>query len=176
VGFYLQFRTLYNPKLAERIGKIAEGRVLALDVGKKRIGLAVSDELGLTAQGIETFVRTRIRDDLDALKQIAVQWNVHTLLVGKPLHMSGEESRQSEYTREFAERLGKRLGLPIVYWDERLSSREAERLMREGGASLEQSRQAVDRMSAILILESYLGFLQNQKSSEQFSEAGEFIE
>ncbi len=141
--------------------------MLALDVGKKRIGLALSDELGLTAQGLETLVRTRIRDDLAALEQIVRARHVGTLLVGKPLHMSGAESRQSAYTREFAERLAERLKLPVVYWDERLTSKEAERLMREGGASLEQSRLAVDRMSAVLILESYLGFLQNQ--------SGEFI-
>jgi putative Holliday junction resolvase len=153
--------------LAATIPNRTAGRVLALDVGKKRIGLAVSDELGLTAQGLETLVRTRIRDDLAALEQIVLTRHVDTLLVGEPLHMSGAESRQSEYTREFAERLAGRLKLPVVYWDERLTSKEAERLMREGGASLEQSRQAVDRMSAVLILESYLGFLQNQK--------GEFI-
>ena len=153
--------------MEDTIGSSGGGRVLALDVGKKRIGLAVSDESGVTAQGLETFVRTRIRDDLAGLQKIAAHWNVHTLLVGKPLHMSGDESRQSEYTREFADRLAEHLKLPVVYWDERLSSKEAERLMREGGASLLQSRQNVDRMSAILILESYLGFLQNQQ--------GEFI-
>jgi len=170
-----QFRTLYNPKLAERIGIDREGRVLALDVGKKRIGLAVSDELGATARGIETLARTRIRDDLAALERIAIQWNVQTLLVGKPLHMSGAESRQSEYTREFAERLAAHLKLPVVYWDERLTSREAERLLREGGASLTQSRQAIDRISAVLILESYLGFLQNQNLAGPVSDTGEFI-
>jgi putative holliday junction resolvase len=157
------------------MGNDRAGRLLALDVGKKRIGLAVSDELGFTAQGIETLVRTRIRDDLAALEQIVTQWNVHTLLVGKPLHMSGAESRQSEYTREFAERLSQRLNLPVVFWDERLTSKEAERLMREGGASVAQSRQAVDRMSAVLILESYLGFLQNQSLSGPLSDAGEYI-
>ncbi len=175
VHFCYQFRTLYNPKLAERIQNERRGRVLALDVGKKRIGLAVSDELGCTAQGIETLIRTRIREDLAALEQIAAQWNVHTLLVGKPLHMSGDESRQSEYTREFAARLSQRLALPVVYWDERLSSKEAERLMREGGASLAQSRQAVDRMSAVLILESYLGFLENERLSESLPDAGECL-
>jgi putative Holliday junction resolvase len=151
--------------------------VLSLDVGKKRIGLAVSDELGLTAQGIETLQRTRIRDDLVALQRIVTQWNVRTLLVGKPLHMSGSESRQSEYTREFAERLAKSLDLPVVYWDERLTSREAERLLREGGASLLQSRQAVDRMSAVLLLESYLGFLKNEESISEPEEIkpGEII-
>jgi putative Holliday junction resolvase len=160
-----QFRTLYNSYLTEATGSGITGRVLALDVGKKRIGLAVSDELGLTAQGIETLVRSRIRDDLAALDRVALEWNVKTLLVGKPLHMSGSESPQSEYTREFAERLARHLNLPLVYWDERLSSREAERLLREGGASVGQTRQAVDRLSAILILESYLGFRQNENHS-----------
>ncbi len=175
VRFCYQFRTLYNSRLAERTRNHQSGRVLALDVGKKRIGLAVSDELGYTAQGIETLVRTRIRDDLTALEQIAAQWNVHTLLVGKPLHMSGAESRQSEYTREFAERLSQHLKLPVVYWDERLTSKEAERLMREGGANLVQSRQAIDRMSAVLILESYLAFIENERLSESLPDAGEFI-
>jgi putative Holliday junction resolvase len=175
VRFSYQFRTLYNSNLQETNSQQHTGRILALDVGKKRIGLAVSDELGLTAQGIDTLARTRIREDLVALQQLAAHWNIHTLLVGKPLHMSGDESRQSEYTREFAERLAKLLRLPVVYWDERLTSKEAERLLREGGASLLQSRQAVDRMSAVLILESYLGFLKNESQSEHMSESGEII-
>ena len=127
-----------------------------MDVGKKRIGLAVSDELGYTAQGIQTLQRTRIREDLARLEQLAKEWNVHTLVVGRPLHMSGDESRQSVYTREFAERVGGRLQLPVVYWDERLTSAEAERMMRDSGATLEQRKGAVDRLSAVLILESYL--------------------
>jgi putative Holliday junction resolvase len=134
----------------------AAGRVLALDVGRKRIGLAISDELGITAQGIETLQRGRIRDDLSALKGIAENWNVALLLVGRPLHMSGSESRQSEYTREFAERLREYLALPLVYWDERLTSAEAERMLREAGASLDQKKKSVDRLAAVLLLESYL--------------------
>lgn len=137
---------------------VRAGRILALDVGKKRIGLAVSDELGITAQGIPTLERTRIREDLVRLKEIAERWNVELLLVGSPLHMSGSESRQSEYTREFATRLEQNLGLPIVYWDERLTSAEAERALRETGASLLQKRRAVDRLAAVLLLESYLEF------------------
>jgi putative Holliday junction resolvase len=134
------------------------GRILALDVGKKRIGLAVSDEMGWTAQGLETFERTRIREDLARLKELAEHWNVHTLLVGQPLHMSGEASRQSEYTREFADRLKEHLSLPVVFWDERLTSVEAERVLRESGASLEKRKKAVDRLSAVLLLESYLEY------------------
>jgi putative Holliday junction resolvase len=142
-------------------------RILALDVGKKRIGLAISDELGITAQGLETLQRRRIREDLEALKSIAEQWGVRTLLIGSPRHMSGSESRQGEYTREFAERLEKRLQLPIVYWDERLTSVEAERLLREGGATLEQRKKAVDRMAAILLLDSYLEHQRIQRSDDE---------
>ena len=131
---------------------------MALDVGKKRIGLAVSDELGWTAQGLETIERTRIRDDLARLKEVADRWSIETLLVGQPLHMSGEQSRQSEYTREFAVRLQEHLNLPVIFWDERLTSVEAERLLRESGASLEKRKQAVDRMAAVLLLESYLEY------------------
>ena len=134
------------------------GRVLALDVGKKRIGLAVSDEMGLTAQGIETLERKRIREDLARLKELAARWNVTMLLVGRPLHMSGAESRQSEYTIEFAGRVGEYLGLPVVFWDERLTSAEAERMMRDAGATLEQRKKAVDRLAAVLLLESYLEY------------------
>ena len=134
----------------------ADGRVLALDVGRKRIGLAVSDELGITAQGIDTLHRTRMRDDLAALKAIAERWNVVMLLVGQPLHMSGSQSRQSEYTQEFAECLRQHLALPVVFWDERLTSAEAERMLRDSGASLEQKKRSVDRLAAVLLLESYL--------------------
>jgi putative holliday junction resolvase len=133
-------------------------RVLALDVGKRRIGLAVSDELGLTAQGLETLHRNRIRDDLARLQELTKQLNVGILLIGKPLHMSGDESRQSEYTREFADRLASQTSLPVVFWDERLTSAEAERMLRETGASLDQKKKSVDRLAAMLLLESYLEF------------------
>lgn len=132
-------------------------RILALDVGKKRIGLAVSDLLGLTAVGLPTLHRTRIREDLARLKVLADERSITRLLIGRPLHMSGDESRQSEYTRAFAERLSEHLKIAVVYWDERLTTAEAHRLMRDSGATLEQRKKAVDQMSAILLLESYLG-------------------
>jgi putative Holliday junction resolvase len=132
------------------------GRILALDVGKKRIGLAVSDALGISAQGLPTFQRTRIRDDVRGLATLARERQIALLLVGNPLHMSGTESRQALYTREFAERLGSETGLPIVYWDERLTTVEAERVLREARATLDQRKKAVDRLAAVLLLESYL--------------------
>jgi putative Holliday junction resolvase len=142
---------------------------MALDVGKKRIGLAISDELGITAQGIETLERTRIREDLEKLRELAQARGVKTLLIGRPLHMSGSESPQSRYTEEFGERLGKYLKLPVVYWDERLTSMEAERMLRAAGASLHEKKRAVDRLSAVLLLESYLGYLRNEKHAREES-------
>ncbi len=133
-----------------------EGRVLALDFGKKRIGLAVSDPLGVTAQGLETLHRTRIRDDLEALSRLVRDYNVRLILVGMPLHMSGGESRQSEYTREFSERLQQHTGVPVRYWDERWTSVQAERVLRESGMGKEKRASAIDRLSAVILLESYL--------------------
>lgn len=147
-------------------------RILALDVGKKRIGLAISDELGVTAQGLETFKRTRIRDDLSKLKQLTGSLNVGLLLVGKPLHMSGSESRQSEYTREFAERFSEYAGLHIVYWDERLTSLEAERMLKQAGSTLEQRKKAVDRLAAVLLLENYLAFVIHEQEEDAGGEFG----
>jgi putative holliday junction resolvase len=131
-------------------------RILALDVGKKRIGLAVSDALGISAQGLPTFQRTRIREDLRQLAAVIRDREISLLLVGHPLHMSGTESRQAVYTREFAERLRNETGVPVVYWDERLTTVEAERVLREAHATLEQRKKAVDRLAAVLLLESYL--------------------
>jgi putative Holliday junction resolvase len=132
------------------------GRILALDLGKRRIGLAVSDELGITAQGLETLQRTNIREDLAALAKLALDRNVSLILMGHPLHMSGDESRQAVYTREFARRLEGVTGLPTKFWDERLTSVEAERVLRQSGISIEKRARAVDRLAAVILLESYL--------------------
>jgi putative holliday junction resolvase len=133
------------------------GRILALDVGARRIGLAVSDALGLTAQGLETFVRTNIREDLARLGRLAEEREVSRLLIGDPKTMAGGESRQARLVREFGDRLAARTGLPVQYWDERLTSVEAERVLREGGARMRSERKgAVDRLAAVILLESYL--------------------
>jgi len=133
-----------------------KGRVLALDFGKRRIGLAVSDELGITAQGLETLERTNVREDLARLVQLIAERDVSLILMGNPLHMSGREGRQAEYTRDFAERLRQAAGVPVEYWDERLTSVQAERVLRESGISIQKRAQAVDRLAAVILLESYL--------------------
>ena len=146
------------------------GRILALDLGKKRIGLAVSDPLGITAQGLDTLHRTRIRDDLDALAALAAHYEVRLFLMGLPRHMSGRDSRQAVYTREFAERLGEHTGIPIEYWDERWTSVQAERVLKESGISIEKRARAVDRLAAVILLESYLDSLPRTTATETESE------
>lgn len=131
-------------------------RVLALDLGKKRIGLALSDELGLTAQGLETLEREGRRADVETLRRLAAEKGVTLFLIGDPVHMSGEASRQSEYTREFARELEYKTGLPVKFWDERWTSREAERTLRGSGIANKDRKPAIDRLSAIILLQSYL--------------------
>lgn len=132
------------------------GRVLALDYGKRRIGLAVSDELGLTAQGLETFQRTTIREDIRRLSEIAAGYGVVRLVLGDPMHMSGQRGEQSENVREFAARLGAKTGLPVDFWDERLTTVEADRVLSQSGVGRRKRGQAIDRLAAVIILQSYL--------------------
>jgi putative Holliday junction resolvase len=134
-------------------------RILALDLGRKRIGMAISDPLGITAQGLPNLERTRKRDDLDALARVAREREVGLILMGNPVNMGGTEGRQSAWVHEFAEALEKQTGLPIRFWDERLTTMEANRVLRASGISLEKRAAAVDRLSAVILLQSYLDSL-----------------
>ena len=134
-------------------------RILALDLGKRRIGLAISDPLRITAQGLPNLVRTRIRDDLDALVQMVREREVGLILLGNPINMRGTEGRQSGWVREFAAAMEKRTHLPVKLWDERLTSVEAGRVLRASGISIEKRAAAVDRLSAVILLQSYLDSL-----------------
>ena len=131
-------------------------RTLALDLGRKRIGLAVSDPLGITAQGLPNLDRTTKRADLAALARIVKEREVGLILMGNPINMGGTEGRQSAWVREFAAALEKYTGLPICFWDERLTTVEATRVLRESGISSEKRAAAVDRLSAVILLQSYL--------------------
>jgi putative Holliday junction resolvase len=130
--------------------------VLALDVGMKRIGLALSDELGITAQGLETLERKGRRDDIETLRRLVIERGVTRFLVGDPLHMSGDQSRQGAYTREFAGELERKTGIPVEYRDERWTSREAERTIRGSGVANGSRKATIDRLSAVILLQSYL--------------------
>ncbi len=133
-----------------------KGRILALDLGKKRIGLALSDPLGLTAQGLPTLQRVNIRTDLAELDRLASEHDVRLILVGLPLHMSGDEGRQAQHAREFAGRLAEWTRREVRLWDERLTTVEAQRVLKSSGISIAKRARAVDRLSAQILLESFL--------------------
>ena len=132
------------------------GRILAIDYGSRRMGLAVSDPLGITAQGIETLERKNKRADFGRLERTIREYQVREIVLGNPLRMSGQEGTQSQKVAEFAEELRQRFQLPVHLWDERLTSAEANRLLRENEVSIKKRAQAVDRMAAVLILQSFL--------------------
>ncbi len=142
-------------------------RYLALDVGCKRIGVAVSDELGLTAQPVLTLERRHnTREDLRSLARLARRFSAAAIVVGNPLHLSGEESARSTRTRDFAAELGNLSGLPIHMWDERLTTEAAHQILYEAGHPRQEHHHVVDQVAATLILQS---FLDDRKTQEQKS-------
>ena len=131
-------------------------RVMGLDVGARRIGIAVSDLLGLTAQGLETLQRRNKRYDFQHLRRVIRDYNVSEIVVGLPRRLSGSDSAQTQKVQEFAEELRQKFQLPVHMWDERLTSVEANRVLREAELSIEKRTAAVDRMAAVLILQNYM--------------------
>ena len=129
---------------------------MALDVGDKRIGIAISDALLLTAQARPTLQRKSMETDVESLRRIVAENEVHEILIGHPVHMNGRESRQSQKVAEFGEALRVALALPVVYWDERLTSFAAEQHLEEMGLNWRQRRRHVDKIAAMIILQSYL--------------------
>lgn len=132
-------------------------RIAALDVGEARIGVAVSDELGLTAQGIGVVARVGGRRDLEALASLLEPYQPGQLVVGLPLELSGAEGRQAVKVRAFATKAAEHLGLPLEFQDERLTTVAAERALLEADLSRRRRRQLVDQVAATLILQAYLG-------------------
>lgn len=131
-------------------------RVLGLDVGSKTIGMAVSDPLGITAQGLQTMRRRNKRTDLGALDLVIREYRVAEIVVGYPLRMSGMEGTQSEKMQIFAQELRGRFKLPVHLWDERLTSAEANRVLRDSEMSIKRRGEVVDRLAAVLILQSWM--------------------
>jgi putative Holliday junction resolvase len=143
--------------LSESQQSAVHARYLGLDVGNRRIGVAVSDELGLTAQPVLTLERKRnTRDDLRSLARLCRRYGVAGIVVGNPVHLSGELSPQAAKTQAFAGELGELTGLPIHLWDERLTTREAHRILYEAGHERQTHRRVVDQVAATLILQEFL--------------------
>jgi len=130
--------------------------VMGLDVGDRTIGVAISDALLLTAQSRPTIHRKNLKTDIEALRRLATENEVHEIVVGQPLHMDGRESPQSRRIARFVDELHKVVNLPVVFWDERLTSFEAEQHLAQMGLNSRRRREQVDKIAAMIILQNYL--------------------
>ncbi|PFA64500.1 Holliday junction resolvase RuvX [Bacillus sp. AFS015802] len=133
-------------------------RVMGLDVGSKTVGVAISDELGWTAQGIETI---KIDEDqgvfrMDRIKELAEEYQVDTVVVGLPKNMNNTIGPRGEASKAYGELIQQELSLPIKYWDERLSTMAAERVLLEADVSRKKRKKVIDKMAAMMILQGYL--------------------
>jgi len=131
-------------------------RVIGLDLGEKTIGVAVSDPLGLTAQGIETIKRNNLESDLKRLQELCQEWQVTTLVLGMPRNMNGTYGPRAESTREFGQLLEQELKLPVKYWDERLTTVAAEKMLLQGDLSRRKRKKVIDKIAAVMILQGFL--------------------
>ena len=132
------------------------GRILGLDVGDRRVGVAVSDELGLTAQPVFTLTRKNRRHDVGSLVRLVRKYGCTQIVVGNPLYMSGDVSPQALKAQAFAQDLEKETGVAVTLWDERLSTTEAHRHLDAAGHLPGKRREVIDQVAAVLILQSFL--------------------
>lgn len=145
-------------------------RIMGLDYGSKTVGVAVSDALGLTAQGIEIVRRkseNKLRQTLARIEEIAKEYGVEKIVLGFPKHMNNDIGERAEKSLEFKEMLERRTGLPVVMWDERLTTVEADRTMMETGIRRENRKEYVDMIAAVFILQGYLDYLSNQQATQE---------
>jgi putative Holliday junction resolvase len=141
------------------------GRILSLDVGARRIGVAVSDPLGVTAQGLETLQRRNRRHDLEQLRKLLARYDAREIVVGNPLRMSGQSGTQAEKMAGFAAQLRQAFSIPVHLWDERLTTAEAHRLLDETGIRDSRRKEVIDKLAAVLILQSFLDARRRQIKS-----------
>ena len=138
-------------------------RIMSLDVGSRTIGIACSDALLMTAQGIETIRRTSLEKDFNRLQELIAEYEVHELVVGMPKNMNGTKGERAEKTEEFVEKMKEVIDLPVSYWDERLSTVMAERQLIAADVSHKKRKSVIDKMAAVVILQGYLDRLQFNK-------------
>lgn len=134
-------------------------RIMGLDFGSKTVGVAISDALLITAQGVEIIRRkspSKLRQTLARIEELITEYEVDRIVLGYPKNMNNTEGERCDRTREFKEMLERRTGLPVILWDERLTTVEADRTMMEGGIRRENRKQYVDKLAAVFILQGYL--------------------
>ena len=145
-------------------------RILGLDYGSKTVGVAVSDPLGFTAQGVEIIRRkseNKMRQTLARIEELIAQYQVEEIVLGLPKNMNNTLGDRAEKSLELKETLERRTGLPVVMWDERLTTVEADRTMMETGIRRENRKEYVDMIAAVFILQGYLDYLSHQKESQE---------
>ena len=133
-----------------------DGRIMGLDIGDKTIGVAVSDLMGMTAQGVTTIKRIGKKKDIEAIKEIIKERQVNKIVSGLPKNMNGTIGPQGEKVQKFCELIKEETGLEISFWDERLSTVAAERSLIEGGVSRQKRKKVIDMLAAVIILQGYL--------------------
>ena len=138
-----------------------DGRIMGLDIGDKTIGVAVSDLMGLTAQGVTTIKRVGKKKDIEAIKKIIAEKQVNKIVSGLPKNMNGTVGTQGEKVQKFCELLKEETDLPIEFWDERLSTVAAERSLIEGNVRRENRKKVIDMLAAVIILQGYLDLKRN---------------
>ncbi|WP_419726902.1 Holliday junction resolvase RuvX [Terrisporobacter petrolearius] len=138
-----------------------DGRIMGLDIGDKTIGVAVSDLMGLTAQGVTTIKRVGKKKDIEEIKKIISEKQVNKIVSGLPKNMNGTVGPQGEKVRKFCELIKQETNLPIEFWDERLSTVAAERSLIEGNVRRENRKKVIDMLAAVIILQGYLDLQRN---------------
>jgi len=134
-------------------------RILGLDYGSKTVGVAVCDPLGITAQGVETITRkeeNKLRRTLARIEEIIREYQIESIVLGYPKNMDDSIGERAKKTEEFGDLLARRCGLPIILWDERLTTIEANEILIESGVRREDRKKVIDKIAAVLILQSYL--------------------
>ena len=144
-------------------------RIMGLDFGSRTVGVAVSDSLLLTAQGVEIIRRkeeNKLRQTLARIEELILEYEVEEIVLGQPKHMNADEGVRVELTNEFKEKLERRTGLPVTFWDERLTTVAADRTMMEAGIRREKRKDYVDMLAAVFILQGYLDYKSMQKQQD----------
>lgn len=145
-------------------------RILGLDYGEKTVGVAVSDALGITAQGIETIVRkeeNKLRKTCARIEELIKEYGVTAIVLGYPKHMNNTLGERAAKTEEFQSMLERRTGLPVILWDERLSTVSSERVLMESGVRRENRKAVIDKIAAVFILQNYLDSLEIKKNADK---------
>ncbi|MBR4777278.1 MAG: Holliday junction resolvase RuvX [Lachnospiraceae bacterium] len=144
------------------------GRIIGLDFGGMTCGVAISDPLLITAQGIETIRRThenKLRKTYQRIEYLIDWYEVDRIVVGLPKKLDGTEGDRAEKSKAFAADLERRTGLPVILWDERFSTVSADRVLQEAGADLNEKNKVIDKLAAVIILQNYLDYLALQKQN-----------